>query len=169
MWCVQEIARLTNYQYSFKEMAEQAAQVEPFLQEIDLNDDRFINPENMIEEIQEACRETGQVVPESIGELVMAVYSNLARAYGRELKQIEALTGEVIDCLHIVGGGSNVSLLNQLTANVIGKEVIAGPVEATAIGNILVQMIATGEFENLQEARHWLAETSEFETFTPQL
>ncbi|WP_312247947.1 rhamnulokinase [Streptococcus parasuis] len=169
MWCVQEIARLTNYQYSFKEMAVQAAQVEPFLQEIDLNDDRFTNPENMIEEIQESCRETGQIVPESIGELVMAVYSNLAKAYGRELKQLETLTGQTIDCLHIVGGGSNVSLLNQLTANVIGKEVIAGPGEATAIGNILVQMLATEEFETLQEARQWLAETSEFETFTPQL
>lgn len=169
MWCVQEIARLTNYQYSFKEMAEQAAIVEPFQQEIDLNDDRFTKPENMIEEIKEACRETGQNVPESIGELVMAVYSNLAKAYGRELKQVEALTGQTIDCLHIVGGGSNISLLNQLTANVIGKEVVAGPGEATAIGNILVQMIATGEFENLQEARQWLAETSEFETFIPQL
>lgn len=169
MWCVQEIARLTDYRYSFKEMAEQAALVEPFQQEIDLNDDRFTNPENMIEEIREACRETGQKVPESIGELVMAVYSNLAKAYGRELKQVEALTGQTIDCLHIVGGGSNISLLNQLTANVIRKEVIAGPGEATAIGNILVQMIATGEFENLQEARKWLAETSEFETFIPQL
>ncbi|MBL1126640.1 rhamnulokinase [Streptococcus suis] len=169
MWCVQEIARLTDYRYSFKEMAEQAALVEPFQQEIDLNDERFTNPENMIEEIKEACRETGQKVPESIGELVMAVYSNLAKAYGRELKQVEALTGQTIDCLHIVGGGSNISLLNQLTANVIGKEVIAGPGEATAIGNILVQMIATGEFENLQEARQWLAETSEFETFIPQL
>lgn len=169
MWCVQEIARLTNYRYSFKEMAEQAALVEPFQQEIDLNDDRFTNPENMIEEIKEACRETGQKVPESIGELVMAVYSNLAKAYGRELKQVEALTGQTIDCLHIVGGGSNVSLLNQLTANVIGKEVVAGPGEATAIGNILVQMIATGEFDNLLEARQWLEETSVFETFTPQL
>lgn len=169
MWCVQEIARLTDYRYSFKEMAEQAALCEPFQQEIDLNDDRFTNPENMIEEIKEACRETGQKVPESIGELVMAVYSNLAKAYGRELKQVEALTGQTIDYLHIVGGGSNISLLNQLTANVIGKEVIVGPGEATAIGNLLVQMIATGEFENLQEARQWLEETSEFETFIPQL
>lgn len=168
MWCVQEIARLTDYQYSFKEMAEQAAQVEPFLQEIDLNDDRFTNPENMIEEIQESCRETGQIVPESIGELVMAVYSNLAKAYGRELKQLETLTGQTIDCLHIVGGGSNVSLLNQLTANVIGKEVIAGPGEATAIGNILVQMIAIGEFENLSQARTWLESTSCLESCIPQ-
>ena len=169
MWCVQEIARLTDYRYSFKEMAEQAAQVEPFLQEIDLNDDRFTNPENIIEEIKQACRETGQTVPETIGELVMAVYSNLAKAYGRELKQLETLTGQTIDCLHIVGGGSNVTLLNQLTANVIGKEVIAGPGEATAIGNILVQMIATGEFEHLSQARKWLAEISKFETFTPKL
>ena len=169
MWCVQEIARLTDYRYSFKEMVVQAVQVEPFLQEIDLNDDRFTNPENMIEEIKQACRETGQTVPETIGELVMAVYSNLAKAYGRELKQLEKLAGQSIDCLHIVGGGSNVTLLNQLTANVIGKEVIAGPGEATAIGNILVQMIATGEFEHLSQARKWLAEISKFETFTPKL
>lgn len=168
MWCVQEIARLTDYRYSFKEMAEQAAQVEPFLQDIDLNNNRFTNPVNMIEEIQEACRETGQIVPESIGELVMAVYSNLAKAYGRELKQLEELTGQSIDCLHIVGGGSNVTLLNQLTANVIDKEVIAGPGEATAIGNILVQMIATGEFENLSQARIWLENTSCFECCIPQ-
>ncbi|HFU4203614.1 TPA: rhamnulokinase [Streptococcus suis] len=168
MWCVQEIARLTNYQYSFKEMAEQAAQVTPFQQVIDLNDDRFTNPDNMIEEIQLACRETGQPVPETIGELVMAVYSNLAKAYGRELKMLEELTGQTIDCLHIVGGGSNISLLNQLTANVIGKEIVAGPGEATAIGNILIQMITTGKFENLAQARKWLASTSCFEAYIPQ-
>ena len=169
MWCVQEIARLTNYQYSFKEMADQAAEVVPFQQDIDLNDDRFTNPENMIEEIKNACRESGQVVPESIGELVMAVYSNLSKAYGRELKNLEKLTGQTIDCLHIVGGGSNVSLLNQLTANVIGKEVVAGPGEDTATGNISVQMIATGECENLGRAREWLENTSCFETYIPQI
>lgn len=169
MWCLQEIARLTDYQFSYGEMAEQAARVQPFLQEIDLNDDRFTNPENMIKEIQAACRETQQTIPETIGELVMCVYSNLAKIYGRELKKLEELTGKTIDCLHIVGGGSNVDLLNQLTANVIGKEVIAGPGEATAIGNILVQMIVTGEFENLDQARHWLESSSCFEYYIPQI
>lgn len=169
MWCLQEIARLSDYQFSYKEMAEQAEKVLPFLQEIDLTDDRFTNPENMIEEIKAACRETQQTIPETIGELVMCVYSNLAKIYGRELKKLEALTGKTIDCLHIVGGGSNVDLLNQLTANVIEKEVIAGPGEATAIGNILVQMITMGEFENLPQARHWLETSSCFESYKPQI
>lgn len=169
MWCLQEIARLSDYQFSYKEMAEQAEKVPPFLQEIDLTDDRFTNPENMIEEIKAACRETQQTIPETIGELVMCVYSNLAKIYGRELKKLEALTGKTIDCLHIVGGGSNVDLLNQLTANVIEKEVIAGPGEATAIGNILVQMITMGEFENLPQARHWLETSSCFESYKPQI
>ena len=169
MWCLQEIARLSDYQFSYKEMAEQAEKVPPFLQEIDLTDDRFTNPENMIEEIKAACRETQQTIPETIGELVMCVYSNLAKIYGRELKKLEALTGKTIDCLHIVGGGSNVDLLNQLTANVIEKEVIAGPGEATAIGNILVQMITMGEFENLPQARHWLEALSCFESYKPQI
>ena len=169
MWCLQEIARLTDYQFSYKEMAEQAEKIPPFLQEIDLTDDRFTNPENMIEEIKAACRETQQTIPETIGELVMCVYSNLAKIYGRELKKLEALTGKTIDCLHIVGGGSNVDLLNQLTANVIEKEVIAGPGEATAIGNILVQMITMGEFENLPQARHWLETSSCFESYKPQI
>jgi len=84
MWCLQEIARLSDYQFSYKEMAEQAEKVPPFLQEIDLTDDRFTNPENMIEEIKAACRETQQTIPENIGELVMCVYSNLAKIYGRE-------------------------------------------------------------------------------------
>ena len=99
----------------------------------------------------------------------MCVYSNLAKIYGRELKKLEALTGKTIDCLHIVGGGSNVDLLNQLTANIIEKEVIAGPGEATAIGNILVQMITMGEFESLLQARHWLETSSCFESYKPQI
>lgn len=99
----------------------------------------------------------------------MCVYSNLARIYARELKQLEDLSGKTIDYLHVVGGGSNVSLLNQLTANLIGKEVIAGPGEATAIGNILVQMVSVGEFDNLSQARHWLASSSSFECYRPQI
>ncbi len=169
MWCLQEIACLTDYQFSYQEMAEQAASVHAFLQEIDLNYDRFNNPKNMIGEIQAACRESGQPIPKTVGELVMCVYSNLARIYARELKQLEDLSGKTIDYLRVVGGGSNVSLLNQLTANLIGKEVIAGPGEATAIGNILVQMISVGEFENLSQARHWLASSSSFECYRPQI
>lgn len=168
MWAVQEIARMLDYQYSFAEMAEQAYQVEPFLQYINLNDDRFTNPKNMIEEIQAACRESNQIVPKTVGELVMCVYSNLALAYAHEWKVLERLTGKELEVLHIVGGGSNVKLLNQLTADVIGKPVIAGPGEATAIGNIMVQMISSGELENLAEARAWLAKNQALDRYEPQ-
>lgn len=168
MWAIQEIARMLDNRYSFAEMAEQAYQVEPFLQYINLNDDRFTNPDNMIEEIQAACRESNQIVPESVGELVMCVYSNLALAYAHEWKVLESLTGKELEVLHIVGGGSNVKLLNQLTANLIGKPVIAGPSEATAIGNIMVQMIASGELKDLVEARAWLAKNQRLEGFEPQ-
>lgn len=168
MWCVQEIARAADYKYSFSEMADEAYQVEPFLQYVDLNDTRFTNPGNMIEEIQNYCIERKLVVPQTIGELTMCVYSNLALAYAHEWRQIEKLTNKKLDCLHIVGGGSNVKLLNQLTADVIGKKVIAGPNEATAIGNILVQLIAEGTFNDLKEARLWLSSQIKLEEYKPK-
>lgn len=168
MWTVQEIARMLDYQYTFAEMAEQAYQVEPFLQYVNLNDDRFINPNNMITEIQDYCRESGQIVPETVGELVMCVYSNLALAYAHEWTILENLIGHKLDVLHIVGGGSNVKLLNQLTADVIGKPVIAGPGEATAFGNIMVQMITSGELQDLKEARLWLSEHQSLERYEPR-
>lgn len=168
MWCVQEIARAADYKYSFSEMADEAYQVEPFLQYVDLNDTRFTNPANMIKEIQNYCIERKLVVPQTIGELTMCVYSNLALAYAHEWHQIEKLTNKKLDCLHIVGGGSNVKLLNQLTADVIGKKVIAGPNEATAIGNILVQLIAEGTFNDLKEARVWLSSQIKLEEYKPK-
>ena len=167
MWTVQEIARCLDYQYSYAEMAEQASQVAPFEQYVNLNDERFTNPEQMIQEIQAYCRETGQKVPESVGELTMCVYSNLALIYGAEWKRLEKLTGKSFEALHIVGGGSNVALLNQLTANVIQKPVIAGPGEGTAIGNLLVQLIASGTFSNLGEARAFLKEEIPLKEFFP--
>ena len=168
MWTVQEIARMLDYRHTFAEMAEQAYQVEPFLQYVNLNDDRFINPDNMITEIQDYCRESGQIVPETVGELVMCVYSNLALAYAHEWTILENLIGHKLDVLHVVGGGSNVKLLNQLTADVIGKPVIAGPGEATAFGNIMVQMITSGELQDLKEARLWLSEHQSLECYEPR-
>lgn len=168
MWTVQEIARMLDYQYTFAEMAEQAYQVEPFLQYVNLNDDRFTNPDNMVTEIQAYCRESGQIVPETVGELVMCVYSNLALAYAHEWTVLEKLIGHKLKVLHIVGGGSNVKLLNQLTADVIGKPVIAGPGEATALGNIMVQMITSGELRDLKEARLWLNEHQSLERYEPR-
>ena len=168
MWSIQEIARILNYQYSYQEMADAAKKVAPFEQFIDLNDERFTNPKNMIEEIQVYCKETHQTVPETVGELTMCVYSNLALLYAFELDHLERLVGYSFDTIHIVGGGSNVSILNQLTATVTGKTVVAGPGEATALGNLLVQMIADGKLESLQHARQFLKEQIELNIFEPE-
>ena len=168
MWTVQEIARCLDYAYSYAEMAEQARQVAPFQQLVNLNDDRFTNPAHMIAEIQAYCRETDQIVPETVGELTMCVYSNLALIYATEWQRLEGLTGKTFDALHIVGGGSNVRLINQLTANLIQKPVIAGPGEGTAIGNLLVQLIATGQLADLSQARLFLKEQTELKTFLPE-
>ena len=168
MWAVQEIARNLDYQYSYAEMAQEAYQVEPFLQYVNLNDDRFTKPENMIEEIQAYCRETNQVVPKTVGELIMCVYSNLALIYAHEWKVMQALSDCSCDTLHIVGGGSNVKLLNQLTADVIEKPVIAGPGEATAIGNVMVQLVSEGIVESVTEARAWLKQQFDYDVYQPQ-
>ena len=168
MWSIQEIARMLDYQYSYQEMADAAKKVAPFEQFVDLNDDRFTNPQNMIEEIQAYCKETNQKVPETVGELTMFVYSNLALLYAHELEHLERLTGHSFDVIHIVGGGSNVSILNQLTATVTGKTVVAGPGEATALGNLLVQMIADGKLESLQHARQFLREQIKLNIFEPE-
>lgn len=169
MWSIQEIARVMNYEFTYAEMATAAELVAPFQQFIDLNDERFTNPVNMIETIRGYCKETGQIVPQTVGELVMAVYSNLALSYAYELRRIEQLTNQKMDTLHIVGGGSNVKLLNQLTADLIGIPVVAGPSEGTAIGNLLVQMIHQGHFESLKQAREFLSHQIDVDYYYPQL
>src|SRR5699024_2989387 len=123
--------------------------VEPFQREIDVNHPRFLNPEHMIEEIQAYCQETGQSIPETPGEIVRCVYDSLALCYQRELQKLAELTGKEVEELIIVGGGGNVALLNQTVADLTGMTVWAGPSEATAVGNIVVQMIQKGEFTDL--------------------
>lgn len=168
MWFTQEIARNTGYKYNFTEMAAEAKKVEPFLQEINLEDERFINPKNMIKEIQDYCMERKLIVPKTIGELTMCIYSNLALAYAREYEQLESLSNQTIETIHIVGGGSNIELLNQLTADCTNKKIVTGPSEATALGNIMVQLITIGYLNNIEEARKWLTSQIETKEYLPQ-
>ncbi|GGG11352.1 rhamnulokinase [Paenibacillus aceti] len=168
LWMVQEIARNSDYKLSFAEMADQAGQLPFFTQIIDVNDPRFNHPDQMMTEIQNHCRETCQEVPESIGELTNSVYGSLALRYAKELEQMKRITGRDIEALYIVGGGSNVEILNQLTANLAGITVYAGPSEATAIGNLCVQMIASGELANVQEARERIRNSFAIERYEPQ-
>lgn len=153
LWMAQCVKKELNDQYSFSELAELAGEVEPFEQFINVNDQRFQNPGNMIQEIQTYCRETGQKVPETPGEIMMAIYSNLALFYANEISKLDDIMGYHIDTLNIVGGGSNVALMNQLTSTIANVDVYAGPSEATAIGNILVQMITAGDVLNVYLGR----------------
>lgn len=117
------------------------------------NDDRFLAPKNMTEEVKDACRESGQQVPEGIAEVAAVIYHSLAKCYADTMNEIEEITGKKYDCIHIVGGGSNAVYLNELTAKACGKTVYTGPTEATAVGNVAAQMIAAGELADLKSAR----------------
>ncbi|MGO2893136.1 MAG: FGGY-family carbohydrate kinase, partial [Enterococcus devriesei] len=154
---------------SYPELAELASQEEAFVSLIDVNDSRFMNPKNMITEIQSYCREMDQKIPETAGELACCIYDSLALCYAVELEKLEKITGRTITQLHIVGGGSNNDLLNQLTANACGINVLAGPGEATAIGNIIVQMVATKGFGTLAEGREGIKKSFPMKEFQPQL
>jgi len=167
MWIVQEVARQLGYRYSYPELADMAAQQKPFQQFIDFTDARFKHPISMIDEIKDYCKEHNEIVPSTLGEVVMSIYSSLAVSYAKELERIERLTNLPIDAVHVVGGGSQVRLLNQLTADASGKQVVAGPTEGTALGNLLVQMIADNRFSTIKEARRWLESHIQTETVNP--
>ena len=149
---------------SYGELCEQASR-ESITSVVDCQDERFLSPDDMVKEIQDYCRETNQAVPETLPELASVVYNSLARCYAEKLREIEKLVGVRYDRIHIIGGGSNAVYLNELTAKYTGVPVYAGPGEATAIGNILTQMIQSGEFEDLKQARACVAESFEIKVY----
>lgn len=165
MWLIQEVAKNLNHQYTFPELAELAAEVPAFQYEIDVNDTRFLNPDHMIEAIQAYCKEKGGHVPETPGEIIRCIYDSLALCYQRELETLSELSNREIKQLIIVGGGGNVRLLNQTVADLTGMTIWAGPTEATALGNLVVQMITKGEFADLMEARKVIQATYPMKKF----
>lgn len=168
MWMIQEARRLQNNAHSFAELVELAAVEKPFQWLVRCNDARFLNPDHMIEEIQAYCRETGQSVPQTAGEIARTIFDSLALTYYDYMNELEQLTGAKAEVLHIVGGGANNALLNQLTADLIGREVKAGPSESTAIGNLVVQMLAIGKLENVAEARQLIASSFDIVSYLPR-
>lgn len=153
LWMIQSLKKELKDAYSFAELCA-AAEKEEITSIVDCNDVRFLAPESMIEAVQEFCAESEQGVPEEASELASVIYRSLADCYGKTIREIETITGVTYPCLHVVGGGANAEYLNQLTAMATRKKVYAGPTEATAIGNLIVQMIKAKEFDNLQEARN---------------
>ncbi|MGX7174036.1 rhamnulokinase [Enterococcus ratti] len=167
MWLIQEVARSQKYVYSYANLAELAAKEKPLQQVIDVNAPRFLKPSNMIEEIQHYCLETKQPLPTTVGEIARCVYDSLALCYAQELTKVETLTGRKLKKLHIVGGGANNQLLNQLTANYAGVIVEAGPNEATAIGNLIMQMLCMQQFTDIHHARKAIRRSFSCEIFYP--
>lgn len=168
MWIIQEVRRNLPEDYNYPKFVEEAKKVEHFQQFINFNDDRFLNPPNMVTEIQAYCKETSQPIPETAGEFAACIYDNMAIIYAIALSDLEEITGKKIDCLHIVGGGAHNELLNQLTANISGKTAYAGPTEATAIGNLLLQMIAANEVANLDEGRQLVHKSFDIKQYMPE-
>ena len=156
LWLVQRCKRSFDARgstYDYGQLVTLAEQAPPLRSLIDPDDSRFLSPLDMPSAIQEFCRETGQPAPRTEGELVRCCLESLALKYAVVLDQLEQLTGERAEVIHIVGGGSRNILLNLLTANACQRPVLAGPVEATVLGNLMVQARAAGEVASLTEIR----------------
>jgi sugar (pentulose or hexulose) kinase len=135
---------------------------------IDVNAHLFYDGDNMIQKIQSFCEATGQPVPQTKGEIARTVYESLAMSYREAFEGLEQLKGGKIDVLHIVGGGSKNILLNQITADAINRPVVAGPHEATAIGNLMVQVKASGEVKDIGEMREVIRDSFDVEVYEPK-
>lgn len=164
LWLIQEVKRLYEDKYSFAELVELAKTAEPFKYIINPNNQCFMNPPHMIEEIQAFCEESGQGIPETPAEIARCVFESLALQYKDVLIKLQEISGKSFSTIHIVGGGCQNAFLNQLCADFTGCTVLAGPVEATAIGNVLLQHIAMGDVKDLQEGRQLILDS--FETIT---
>jgi rhamnulokinase len=171
LWLVQQCRRAfeaRGSQYDYPHLVKLAEAAPPLRSVVDPDDARFMNPPDMTVALQDFCRETGQPVPETEGALVRCALESLALKYQSVLRNLEELTAGRIDVIHIVGGGSQNELLNQFAADACNRPVVAGPVEATVMGNLLVQARAAGEIADLAQLREAVRASSETRTFEPE-
>jgi len=173
LWIIQELRRVWNeqdYDYSWAALVQMALEAKPFEFFIDPSDDTFTTPGDMAERIRDYCARTGQKRPERHAEILRAAYEGLAFLYADVFESLEALSGRSLETLRIVGGGCQNHLLNQLAASATGKKVVTGPIEATAIGNLMVQMLAMGDIQSLDDGRAIVRKsfTEETREFAPQ-
>lgn len=171
LWIVEECRRIWEKEsqaISYPEMLRLAEASKPFVSLIDPDDDGFLHPSHMPEAIQHFCRSTEQPIPQSKGEMIRCILESLACKYRFVLEKMEDITGNTFSKLYMVGGGSQNSLLCQFTANAIGRPVYAGPTEGTAVGNIVVQLMALGYLKNIQEARQLIRQSFPIQIYEPQ-
>ena len=159
LWMIQCVKKEYNDKYDFNDFVIEAKKVKGEPSILEVNDMSFFAPDSMIDAIKEYCKKTNQKVPETVGEIVLSIYVSLAKCYAEAVKGIEKITGKKYDAIHIVGGGCQNGLLNELTAKYSKRKVVAGPVEATATGNIVCQMIASGEIENVKTAKELIKDS----------
>ncbi len=173
LWIIQELRRVWNEQdcdYSWAAMEHMALQARPFEFFLDPSDEIFLAPGDMPSRIQDYCERTGQARPETHAQILRAAYEGLALLYADVYGTLEKLTGRKLDMLRIVGGGCKDTLLDQLAANATGRKVVTGPIEATATGNLIIQMLAMGDIASLAEGREIVRNSfaGESRVFEPQ-
>ncbi len=164
LWMIQNVKKEYNDSYSFDELCNMAQQSD-IKTIVDCNDNRFLAPDSMITAIKEYCVENNLQPPQTPGEVSAVVYNSLADYYAKTIKGIEEIVGRTYENINIVGGGCKDEYLNELTAITTGKKVVAGPVEATAIGNITTQMIGLKELKNLTLARQIIKSSFQVKVF----
>jgi rhamnulokinase/L-fuculokinase len=168
LWLIQETRRdlaKTDRKYSYNELEMLARESESFRSFIDPDAPELSAHGNLPDKIRAYCKSTNQPVPETVGQVVRCIYESLALKYRLALTQISQCTGKKFDVLHLMGGGTKDGFLCELSAESLGIPVIAGPVEATALGNIILQLIALGEIESIEEGRKIIRDTEKVKIF----
>ena len=159
---------LMDHKVGFDELRTLCREAEPFAAYVDVDDDRFLAPDSMIDEIKVACKEGDQPVPETIGQIMRTNYCSLSHSYKEAIDGLAELSGHGYTSINIVGGGCQGYYLNQMTADTCGLPVFAGPIEGTCIGNFIVQMIAGGDFKDLADARSCVARSFDVKRIDPK-
>ncbi len=170
LWLIQECRRTwarQGQEYSYDELTQMAAQAAPFQAIIEPDYSGFLRPGDMPARIQDFCRMTNQTVPQGKGDIIRCALEGIAFKYRWVLERVEELLEHRLEPLHIVGGGTQNHLLSQLTADAIGRQVVTGPIEATATGNIIMQAMALGHLASLEEGRQVVRDSFEVISFEP--
>lgn len=164
LWMIQSVKREFTEDLSFGEICEMASK-ETISSIVDCYDDCFLAPKSMIQAVQDFCANSNQQVPKTVGEIASVIYNSLAKCYADTIEGLEKVTGKTYDRIHVVGGGANAGYLNELTAKYCKKTVYAGPTEATALGNLAVQMMYSGELGGLVEARTCIRDSFDIKVY----
>jgi rhamnulokinase len=170
LWLVQECRRhwvSQGERFSYDELTEMASAGDPLVSLVDPNDPRFLAPGDIPHRIRDYCRETGQYIPESNAAVLRCIFDSLALKYRQGREDIEAALGRRMSIVHVIGGGVRNRLLSQLTADAMQLPLVAGPVEATALGNVIMQAMATGRIASVGEAREMVRHSFPLDRYEP--